>query len=81
MPQCAIGHGARTAAFACSNASRREACGCGTYSGGGGFWSRLQDFAALGMPKGWKSFPADHPFLGIQHDGVRYNGPLLEQHA
>ncbi len=45
------------------------------------FWSRLRDFAALGMPKGWKSVPADHPFLGIQHDKLRYNGPLLEHHA
>ncbi len=23
-------------------------------------WSRLRDFAALGMPKGWKSVHADH---------------------
>ncbi len=51
------------------------------YSGGGGLWSRMPDLAALGMPKGWRSVPADHPFLGIQDDRVRYNGPVLEQHA
>ncbi len=71
-----INHGAWAAVIACSTASERKACICGMYPGGRGLLSRLRGFAALGMPKRWRSVPADHPFLSIEDDRIQSNGAV-----